>query len=114
MAGVSSYPGVGGLSNLSKFLVRTTAIGLTIGLAAGAVLFSLPDRDTAAVTDSIDPAVILARIGSAAKTDSIESAVTMAGIDPAAMTDAIEPAGDDGPNRSGDGDRCYRAGGADG
>lgn len=92
MAGVWSYPGVGGLSNLSKFLVRTTAIGLTIGLVAGAVLFSLPDHDTAAVTDSIDPAVILARIDSAAMTDSIEPAAMMAGIDPAAMTDAIEPA----------------------
>ena len=33
---------------MSKFLVQSTAIGLFIGLAAGAALFSLPGRDAAA------------------------------------------------------------------
>ena len=33
---------------MSNFLAQTTAIGLSIGLAAGAVLFSLPGRDAAA------------------------------------------------------------------
>ncbi len=37
-----------GSSSLSKFLARTAAIGLFIGLTAGAVLYSLPVRDAAA------------------------------------------------------------------
>ncbi len=105
MAGVLRYPGVGGLSNLSRFLVRTTAIGLTIGLAAGVVLFSLPDRDMVAesprdkpvwrqtaMTDAIEPAAVTDATEPAALTDDIEPAVMTASIEPAAVTDAIEPA----------------------
>ena len=105
MAGVLRYPGVGGLSNLSRFLVRTTAIGLTIGLAAGAVLFSLPDRDMvaesprdkpvwrqAAMTDAIEQTATTDGIAPAAVTDAIEPAAVTDAIEPAAVTDATEPA----------------------
>ena len=85
MAGVLRYPGVGGLSNLSRFLVRTTAIGLTIGLAAGAVLFSLPDRDMVAELPRDKPVW-----RQAAMTDAIEQTATTDGIAPAAVTDDVE------------------------
>ncbi len=85
--------------------MRTTAIGLTIGLAAGVVLFSLPDRDMTAesprdkpvwrqvaMTDGIEPAVMTASIEPAAMTDDIEQTAMTDGIAQAAMADAIEPA----------------------
>ncbi len=71
-----NFPSAGGLSNLSKFLVRITAIGLTIGLAAGAVLFSLPGRDTAA--ESLRDKPIWRQ---AAMTDDFEQAAMTAGIE---------------------------------
>ncbi len=40
--------GYRGLSRLSNFRVQTTAIGLSISVAAGAMLFSLPGQDAAA------------------------------------------------------------------
>ena len=46
--GISKGSEYGGSSKLSNFLARTTAIGLSVGLVAGAVLFSLPGQDAAA------------------------------------------------------------------
>ncbi len=90
---------------MSRFLVRTTAIGLTIGLAAGAVLFSLPDRDMtaesprdkpvwrqAAMTDAIEPAAVTDATEPAAVTDATEPAAVTDATELAAVTDAAEPA----------------------
>jgi murein DD-endopeptidase MepM/ murein hydrolase activator NlpD len=81
---------------LSKFLVRITAIGLTIGLAAGAVLFSLPGRDTAAESLRDKPiwrqAAMTGGIEQAAMADDFEQAAMTAGIEQAAMTAGIEEA----------------------
>ena len=94
--GCRKDPGTGGLSKLSKFLARTTAIGLSIGLAAGTVSFSLPGQHAAAKPPHLNPiwrqAAVSADDGLGALHYAATAEAAAAGIDGTGVDSGPRPA----------------------